>query len=224
MTDGVIIAVVVQISGIIGMFGKSWLDKRIATREITNREQLHSKALKEVQDVMVRQGMDIKEIKDIVLSHVSKDAFIIQFSNDMLKESNSIVNIAAAYNLPIAYQNIILEWAQTIEKFGLLFYKSEERKKGGMELNDFLQGEYKKLKKKFDNYTSYEVKEAKSYLNKKIQFVAFLDGFGIFKGMNFIINKLVKNGLTHEDIIDMFCVYLSEWNKLPEYECIDKFD
>ena len=212
MTDSVIIALIINISGMLGMFGKSWIDKRNTDRAITNRDKLQNIAVKEIQDTLVRYGMDVSEVKIMLENHISDNDFMLKFKNTLQNKSSLILTMYG--NLDKEHRNILGFWAESIEKFGLKFYYSTHRKGNKIELSKFLNTDMDIKIDSLSSLISRSLPKPKQLKGKPAYFNNFIHDTQIHNSTQLLVLKLVENGLTFESTISLFENYLAEYYRL----------
>ncbi len=225
MNDALFNVIVVQIFGIVGMYVKSWIDKRIAKKEATNREKEYTnrevnfqKKILESQSQNINMQMEIQEIKQMLKDHVIDNDFPIIYKDALYKVSNE--KLLSYRNLDPGHSMALNFWLETIEKFGLRFYYSSLRHGDKDSLKLFLQTQIDIKIGELDSIIREHINDSKVYKASRIYFNTFINSnqkhhltnvMPIHYKTDVLIIDMVNNGLDQEKMINLFKKYIREF-------------
>jgi beta-glucosidase/6-phospho-beta-glucosidase/beta-galactosidase len=239
MSDAVVTTIIVQVFAIVGIFVKSWYDKRLSRRELSNRDKLLGLKVNEIQNGLIEQKQSMNDIKAMLEAHIFDNDFQVKFKDEIQKKT--AIELKAFTNLN--HRKIINHWVEIIEKFGLKYYYSSYRKGNKRELEEFLTNNINIKIDEFDKFVSETITVPKKLGALTLYFNQFIqaknnkvntDIMPVHNHTLILIQNLVKNGLSFETTIDLFVNYIKDfisayhhkvelWSTLndPEYKDID---
>jgi hypothetical protein len=230
MSDSVLITIIVQLAGFISFFGKSWLDKRVTKKEVLRRDGILQEKISGIGDTAARTELKIVDIEKMLSVHISDNDFQILFKNVLQNKNNDTIKNLFDFNPD--YINIMSYWTDSIERFGLKFYYSTHRKKGGECLETFLKLDMDTRILALDKIIDSSQKGLKYFKKEKLFFSEFVRKMNFHADAYVLVQTLVRNGLTPENTVDLFEKYLTKfynsfftavriWDTLPDFNYKD---
>jgi hypothetical protein len=205
---GVISAILV---GFYIPFANMQQKKRDARRDIERDLQLDEKLAKRLSIVIENlHSIELKvtDIERILSVHVDDDSFRKEYRTKIqLIASTALKNDLLGPN----YKSIVSQFCDLLEKFGLAYYYSPDRKLAYRERKKKLDSLYLILVNEFEDYVSKIINHLRVDKGKTVQFIDFLKPSGMYPSVEILVNDLARNGLDNDKLIEKF------------EDCTDKF-
>ncbi len=152
------------------------------------------------------------EMDKILELYISDNKFRIDFKNEIRIRSRKLYSIYEN-TLPCFDRNVLLKWAVLIENFGLDFFHSEQRKESAEKRKEYLTIILNSYIAEFYDIVESVHPETKKWESRQIKISEFLKGINIHSETEHLKITLVKNGLSKEDIINLFADYIIQFSK-----------
>ena len=202
------------LSPIIVLILSFYLKKKELERqtEMNSRDEQLTNKLNERQKIILDRidslELLVREIDKTLQVHVCDDNFRKNYRKNI-----KLVTVPTLKNqmLHQTYKNMINYFAELLEKLGLTYYYSGERKEKFREREKFLFQEKELMLNTFINYVNSISPGYRTVGNKRKNFVDLLVENRVFGPLETLVIDLARNGLTDEQLTEKF------------EDCIDKF-
>jgi hypothetical protein len=187
------------------------IDQKADERE-KNLNEKQERILKIVIDRLQEVEISLCRVEESIAKHLNDTDFRQEYRNRLRQTAMRVLE--NSYMLKQSYKNMLSYWTDSIERFGLNYYYSERRKEGKHSLEKFLTQEKNILIDDFNVYIDGNISTVKTFNGKKVLFSDFVIANGIHNKLEFVIMKLVINGLKEKDVIDLFTTYIESFFEL----------
>ncbi len=167
----------------------------------------------EQSDSLSSLETNVKETKQILQSYIADNEFRVKFKNTIRSRSRSLHTLYSSM-LPEVSRNAMLRWADIIEKFGLDFFYSEQRKsEEKKKRNEYLTSILNSHVEYFYYYLDSLHPGVKNFKSENLTLSGLMRQINIHSRTEFLKITLVKNGLSTEAIINLFDDYILEFSQ-----------
>lgn len=200
-------------------------DKESEEKNKEREEKLQKLVLDKLNDVEVK----LVNLEFSVNSHIKDTDFRSEFKDSIRNKSRQILLNLSNF-LTQDHKNILSNWADSMEKFGLDFYYTSKRQDRRKDLDNFLTQLMDTSIGNFYNYIDYSYEEVRISKKKKMLFSQFVDSSKVHNKTEQLKMRLVVNGFEDtKEVIDLFSGYIEDffmdftnvitlWERLEIYE------
>jgi len=183
-------------------------DKKVEAinKAVMDKLNGHDLSLVEIFEVL-------KNLKDMISSHVCKEDFIENFANSVRFVSNEILSWTKQCD--DKYKSILSFWSESIITFGLIYYKDKNRKENKDVFKKHLTQEIERLIANFYNICDSNVSGLKRHNGKPKRFSKLLKESNLHNRTFLLVSVLSENGFNkNEEIIQVFSKYVNDFFEL----------
>jgi len=185
------------------------IEKRDEANELKAKDR-EERRQKLVLDKLEDLEVNVTDMKIALTVHIEDTDFRTEFKDNIRNKSRQIIINLGDFLAP-EHKNILSNWSDTIEKFGLDFFYSSKRKERKKNIDTWLTQEMDINIRNFYNFVDFMYEEIRVYNKKKVLFSNFLDTIKLHNRTELLKMRLIQNGLSMEDIIDLFSAYIEDF-------------
>lgn len=154
----------------------------------------------------------IADLKKVLESYISDNIFRISFKNTIRNKSRQLHRLYDNV-LSVHSRNAILKWAGLMEKFGLDFFYSEQRKTDEKKRTEYLTSILNSYIDDFYRHVNFSHSGLRLLKSETITISDLLKSANIHSKTEFLKVTLIKNGLSFDDMINLFDDYITEFSQ-----------
>ena len=200
---GLMSVMVVTLGGWGSTMIKGHLDKKTSLKELTKRDKILADSLRGLESTVVDLAMDMKNL-------VKETDFEKVLRNSIRAKASQIVSLN--FNIPDNSKNIVIHTARQIEDFAFLFYYSPYRNNPA-EMEKYLHSDIQEKRASSYSFIDNCCVEVKTYKKKTYRLSTFLIELNIFKHLELLILRLIENGLSKDDTIELFVKFTEKYSE-----------
>ncbi len=161
---------------------------------------------------MENSELKLKKIQKS-LNEIKKDnKFRIEFRNAIRIKTQETIQLLENV-LTGRATNLLLYWSEKIESFGLDFSYSKKRQGREQERAEYLTTILNIRIKDFYEQANDVFPAIKEYKEQEVSFSRFAELVIVHKHTFILNEKLIKNGLSRQDVIDVFSDYIKDFSE-----------
>jgi len=203
---GLISVLIITIGNSVHAGVKSYFDNRYKKNnenELSKRDIILTASLRDLEKITIG-------VRDEVKGLVMETDFEKVLRNSIRAKASQIVSLN--FSLPEPSKNIVIHTARQIEDFAFLFYYSPYRNNSA-EMEKYLYSDIQEKRVSAHSFMDNCCNKVKTYKKKTYRLSTFLIELNIFKHIELLILRLVENGLSKEDTIDLFVKFTDKYSE-----------
>lgn len=198
MDKEVLISIIAVFGGIVTMIVKQALDRRATKKDIKNNENFTKQRMSSFENLITQIDIKLENL-------INESNFENDFKNALQLKMDILCKASL---LSQTHKAVLLYAVNLVQDFGFNFYRSPYRKtkNKAKDLEQFLSQDFEFKRGQLHD----DIKEKFPNSRNKIFFLDLLIKSKLYAKTELLIMALVKNGLEHKDLIDLFENYIEE--------------